>query len=110
MAVSPETVGDIDHEQGQIRRIRNSRGGDIHEVFQTPVLFGISKVKLDLEPQTVIVHEGSIRQGQVTAEQYAMGAGLGTYVGLGDDDDIQGLRRLLVEYVHLVQAGLDVSL
>jgi len=39
MAVSPETVGDINHEQGQIRRIRDARGGDIHEVFQAPVLF-----------------------------------------------------------------------
>ena len=110
MAVSPETVGYIDHKQGQIRRIRDACGGDIHEVFQAPVLFGISKVKLDLEPQTVIVHEGGVRQGQVTAEQHDMGPGLGTQVGLGDDDDIQGLRKLLVEHLHLVQAGLDVPL
>src|SRR5262245_45922069 len=77
------------------------------EVFQTPVLFGIPKVKLDLAPQTVIVHEWYIRQGQVTAEQHNMGLGLGAQVGLGDDDDIQELRALLMEQLHLVQAGLD---
>src|SRR5262245_50758174 len=102
MAVSPETIGYIDHKQGQIRRIRDSYRGDIHKVFQAPVLFSISKVKLDLEPQTVIVHEGGVRQGQVTAEQHDMSSGLGTYVGLGDDDDIQWLRKLLVEHLHLV--------
>ena len=110
MAVSPETVGDSDHEQGQIRRICDSRGGDIHKVFQASVLFSISKVKLDLEPQTVIVHEWGERQGQVTAEQHDMGTGLGAQVGLGDNDDIQGLRELLVEQLHLVQACLDVPL
>ncbi len=73
MAVSPETVGYMDHDQGQIRRIRDSRGRDIHEVFQAPVLFGIPKVKLDLEPQPIIVYEWCIRQGQVTAEQLATG-------------------------------------
>jgi hypothetical protein len=110
MAISPETVGYIDHEQGQIRRIRDSRGSAVHEVFQAPVLFGVPKVKLDLEPQTVIVHEWCIRQGQVTAEQHDMGTGLGAQVGLGDADDIQGLRELLVEPLHLVQAGLAVPL
>jgi hypothetical protein len=110
MAVSPETVGYIAHEQGQIRRIRDSRGSDIHEVFQAPVLFSISKVKLDLEPRAIIVHEGCVRQGQVTAKQNDMGTGLGAQVGLGDDDDMQGVRELLMEQLHLVQAGLDVPL
>src|SRR5256884_9813479 len=49
----------------QIRRIRDPGGGHVHEVFQTPVLFGIPKVKLDLEPQPIIVHEWRVRQGQV---------------------------------------------
>src|SRR5712691_2943027 len=39
-----------------------------------------------------------------------MGAGLSVQVGLGDDDDIQRLRELLVEQLHLVQAGLEVPL
>src|SRR5438876_2537663 len=47
MDVSPETVRDIDHEQRQIRRIGDPGGGDVHEVFQAPVLFGIPEVQLN---------------------------------------------------------------
>ena len=97
MAVSPETIGDIDHEQGQICRIRNTCRGDIHEVFQAPVLLSVSKVKLDLKPQTIIVDKGCLREVQATAEQHDMGTGLGAQVRLDDDDDIQELRELLVE-------------
>ena len=50
MDVRLETVRDIDHEQGQIRRMGDPGGGDVHEVFHAPVLFGISKVKLNLKP------------------------------------------------------------
>jgi transposase len=53
VAVSPEPVGHIDPKQRQVRRIRDPRGGDVHEVFQAPVLFSISKVKLNLAPQTM---------------------------------------------------------
>ena len=104
MAVSPETIGDIDQEQGQIRRMRHSCGSDLPEVFQAPGLCGISKVTLDWEPQSVIVHE------EGTAEQHDMGPGLGMEVGLGDDDHSPELRKLLVEPWHLVQAGLEVPL
>src|SRR5215475_14804776 len=110
MAGSPEIVGYIDHEQGQIRRIGDPCGGDVHEVFQAPVLFGIPKVKLNLEPQAIIVHEVGIGEVRVTTEQDDMSPRLGAKIGLGDDDDIQRLRVLLVEYAHLVQAGLDVPL
>ncbi len=108
--VRPETVHDIDHEQRQIRRIGDPGGGDVHKVFQAPVLFGISKVKLNLEPQPIIVDEGRICQVQVTAEQDDMGAGVGAQVGLGDDDDIQRLCELFVEQLRLVETGLDVPL
>ena len=37
-----------------------------------------------------------------------MGPGLGPHVGLGEEDDRQWLRKLLVEHVPLVQAGLAV--
>ena len=47
MAVSPETVRDIDHEQRQIRRVGDPCRGDVHEVFQAPILFGVTKVKLN---------------------------------------------------------------
>ena len=110
MAVSPETVGHIHHEQRQIRRIGDARGRDVHEVFEAPVLFGISKVKLDLEPQPIIVHQWRIREGQVTTEQDNVGAGLGAQVGRGDDDDLERLLELLVEQLRLVDIGLDVPL
>ena len=48
--VRPETVGHIDHEERQIRRIRDPGGRNGHEVFQAPVLFSIPEVKLDLKP------------------------------------------------------------
>ena len=47
MAVSPETVRDIAHEQRQIRRIGDPGGGGIQEVFQAPVLFSIAEEKLN---------------------------------------------------------------
>ena len=50
MEVSPEAICHIDHEQRQIRRIGDPGRGDVHEVFQAPVLFSIPKVKLNLEP------------------------------------------------------------
>src|SRR5262245_66630171 len=110
MAVSPEMVGYIDHKQRQIRGIGDTCGGDVHEVFHAPVLFGISKVKLNLEPQAIIVYERCVHQGQVTAEQNDVGASLGTQVCLHDDDDIQRLRELFMEELHLIDTGLHLPL
>ncbi len=110
MAVSPATVGDMDHAQGQMRRMRDSRGSDMHEVFQAPVLFGTPKVKLDWEPQPIIVYEWCIRQGPVTAAQHDRSPGLGAHGGLGEDDDRQWVRKRLVEQWHLGQADRAVPL
>ena len=110
MEVSPETVRHIDHEQREIRRMRDPSGGEIHEVFQAPVLFGLPEVQLDLEPQAVIVHEWCVGQIQVTAAQDDVGLGLGAQVGLGEDDDIHRLYALLVEQLGLGQEGLDMPL
>jgi len=57
MAVSPETVCHIDHEQRHVRRVGDPGRGDVHGVFEAPALFGIPKIKLDLEPLTIVVHE-----------------------------------------------------
>ena len=65
--VSPETVRDIDHAQRHMRRLGDPGGGDVHAVFQAPGLFGLSKVQLNVAPQTILVHERRVRQGQVTA-------------------------------------------
>jgi len=45
--VSSKTVGHIDYEQRQVRRIGDRCGCDVHEVFQAPVLFGITKIELN---------------------------------------------------------------
>ena len=108
--VSPEAVRHIDHEQRQIRRIGDACGRKVHEVFEAPVLFGIAEVKLDLEPQALVVHKRRIGQGQVTAAQDDMGAGLGAQVCFRDDDDMQRLGKLFVEQLPLIHAGLDVPL
>jgi hypothetical protein len=84
-------------------------GGDIHDVFQAPVLFRIPEVTLDLEASPIVIHEWRLGQFQITAEQNAMNAGLGLEGGFGDDDDLQWWRKLLVKPFRLVQLGLDVS-
>jgi site-specific DNA recombinase len=61
----------------------------------------------DLEPQAIVVHEGRVRQGQVTAKQDDMSPAVGAQVPLGNDDDIQGLGEFFVEQWCLVHAGLD---
>ena len=60
--------------------------------------------------RNLVVHKGCIAPPQVTAEQDDVGAGLSLEVSFGDDDDIHWLCKLLVEQLHLVQAGLDVPL
>src|SRR5207244_10205620 len=65
----------------------------------------IAKVKLSLEPQPIIVHAWRVRQGQVTPAQNDMGAGLGTQVRLHEENNMQGLRALLREHLHLVYTG-----
>jgi hypothetical protein len=57
MAVSPETVCHIDHEQRHVCRLGDPGGGDVHGVFEAPALFGIPKIKLDLESLTIVVHD-----------------------------------------------------
>ena len=110
MEGSPETVRHIDHAQREIRRMRDPSGGEVHEVFQAPVLFGLQEVQLDLAPQAVIVHELCGGQCQVTAAQEDMGLGLGAQVGLGEEDDMPRLYALLVEQWGLGQAGLGMPL
>jgi hypothetical protein len=44
-------------------------GGDVHAVFQTPVLFGIPDVQLDLASQALVVHQLVRGEAQGTAQQ-----------------------------------------
>ena len=103
MDVSPETVRDIDHEQRQMRRIGDPCGGDVHEVFQAPVLFGIPEVQLNVAPQPIIVDEGRVRQVQITAEQDDMGVGLRVQVRLA------ALRGLIWYYALSSRSLIGLS-
>ena len=49
MEASPETVRHIHHEQREMCRMGDPWRSDVHEVCQTPVLFGIPEVPLDWE-------------------------------------------------------------
>ena len=62
----------------------------------------------DLESQAIVIHELRVGEFQVTAEQKDMRPCLGVQVRLGDDDDIQRLRELLMEQLRLGQASLYV--
>ena len=73
-------------------------------------LASVPEVKLDLEAQSIIVHERRVRQVHITAKQDDMGAGLGAQVRLRDDDDMQRVRALFMEQLHLVCTGLYIPL
>src|SRR4029077_599546 len=50
-------VGDIHHEHGEIGTVVNWCLLDGHEIFQAPILFGITQIALQLETQTIIVNQ-----------------------------------------------------
>ncbi len=68
----------------------------------------LRKDYFDLEPQTVIVNQFVVSEFKVAAEKTDMCGGPGASVGFDDDDDIQGLAKLLVAHLHLIDVGLDV--
>ena len=65
---TPQGVGDIDHEHGEIRPVVPRRLLDRHEIFQAPLLFGSPKVELQLETKTIIVQPLIPGKGQVPTE------------------------------------------
>jgi hypothetical protein len=85
-------------------------GGAVHDVFQTPGLFGLTEVTLDWETQSIVVHKWHVGQLHITAEQDDMGLGLGAAVRFANDDHMQRLRARLMEQWRLVAAGLNVPL
>ena len=96
------------HEQGEIGEISDLRFLDVHEVFQPPVLLGVSKVKLDLNSQRVIFDQGLPGQGQVIAKQQHLRASPCLQVVFHDDDDIEQFGEVLVPSLRLVDTGPDV--
>lgn len=105
--VTQEVGRHLDHEQRQVRCLRDGGCGDVHEVFQAPVVFGLTAVDRNLEAQAVVVLELVGGEGQVAAEEDDMRPGVRLQGGLDDDDDRQRVRALLVEPWGLVEAGRE---
>src|SRR5688500_16163755 len=82
-------MGQIDHEHRQIGTIVDRPLFDTHEVFETPILFRVSKIELQLETQTVIVDHVLIAQLQVTTEQHHMRRFVGFQIRLHNHNDIE---------------------
>ena len=101
-------MGDIDHEHRQISPIIDWPCVDIHEVFESPVLFRVSKIELQLEAKPIIVDQEIISQCQVTTEKHHLSGLVGLQIGFDDDDNMQHLSKLLMPERHLVYLGLDL--
>jgi hypothetical protein len=110
MAVSPERGGDRDPAPGQLCPLRDACRGDRHAVCHAPVLCRVPDVHRDVAPQTVIVSERCVCQGDVTAAQHDRRTGLGAHRGRGEADDSPGGRERLVAPWPLGPTGLAVSL
>jgi hypothetical protein len=54
---SHQDLGQVDHQHRQVGTVVDRRWLDHHEVFQAPVLFGVSEVELDLEAQAIVIDE-----------------------------------------------------
>ena len=95
--ISLELVGHRDHAPRQVRRRGAPRGGHGPAVFETPRRFGVPAVQLEVAPHAIVVHEGRVRQGPITAPQDDLSPAVGAPVQRGEDDAIHGLGDGFVE-------------
>ena len=42
-----QPMAEIDHEERQVHRIRHGGLFDIHKIFETPILLGVTKIEFD---------------------------------------------------------------
>ena len=101
-------MGDIDHEHGKIRTLLNRLFMDVHEVFESPILFRVSKIALPLEAQPIRVDEWSIPQRSVTTQEYHMRCFGGFQIRLDDYANMKHVGKLLMPQRHRVDAGLSL--
>ena len=55
--ITQQHLRKADHEQGQVEGVGQRDFFDIHEIFQTPILFSISEIEFDLKTKPVVVNE-----------------------------------------------------
>ena len=80
---------------------------DVSKIFQAPILFGIPEIELNFKSQTVIVDDSFIGEFQVAGKQVYLGKGTGLEIGLGDDDHIEHLFKLVMQHLCLIDASFD---
>jgi len=105
--VTPEVRRHIDREPRQVGRRGDGCGGDVQEVFHAPGLFGSADIPLDRAAQAVVIPpqvRGKI-SGAAAADD--LRPGMRVSGPLHDEDDMPGVRALLVQPLGLVDAGLE---
>jgi hypothetical protein len=103
-----EGLGDIDHEQGEIGTMINRLFIDVHEVFESPLLFRVSKIALPLEAPPLIVASWIIPQRQVTTTEYYRRCWGGLPIRFDEHDHRKQVGNLLMPQSQLVYAGLSL--
>jgi hypothetical protein len=86
---------DVDHEHGQMRTVIHRPFIDTHEVFQTPVLFGITAMKLPLATPTIVVDQSHLAPCPITAEQHHMRRFVRVQSRLHDHDNVEQVGKRL---------------
>jgi hypothetical protein len=101
-----EQVGrEVDQEERETHRVLDRDLFYPHEILQAKVVLGISKGKLDLEAQLVIVEELLRLQRKVAAEQHHVPHALGLQVRLYHDDDVDRVGKELMQTARLLHRG-----
>jgi hypothetical protein len=103
-----EGMGDMDHEPREIGTIIHRRFMDVHAVFESPRLFRVSKIALQLAAQPLRVDSLIIPQRQVPTQEYHMRCFGGFQMRFDDHDHRKHVGKLLMPQRHLVYAGLSI--
>ena len=98
-------MAEVDHKKRQVDRIGDCDLRDVHEIFQAPILLGITKIELDLEAQAVEFDDFVVSQIQIGAEQNHMRMRFRYQIGLEDDNHVEWKIKLRVAELALVDIG-----
>ena len=101
---------EVDHEESEIDGVGDSLLRDIHEILQSPILFGIAEVELNLEAQAVIIDQLPRRQAQVGAEQQDMRPFAVLTVRFDQHHQVEGIGKIFVHHRQLVSFNQYIPL
>ena len=89
-----QEMREVDHEKSEVGGIGHALLGQVHEIFQAPMLFGIAEVELNLKAQAIVAHHFLGTQIAIRAEQHDVSALAGFEMGFDDDHDVEPTRYL----------------